>query len=84
MPVTLGAIRKQRADKRKARVNLKVRVGVREKIAKMRKKPTAKNLTEAFSRLDRAAKAHVITKNKAARLKSRLSKLLKKKKAPAV
>lgn len=41
-----------------------------------RKKPTKKNLGSVFSELDRAAKKHVIHKNKAARLKSRLSKLV--------
>lgn len=43
----------------------------------MRQKPSAKSLTEAFQKLDRAAKSHVIHKNKAARLKARLSKLLR-------
>ena len=37
----------------------------------------AKSLTAAFKMLDKAAKTNVITKNKASRLKSRLSKQLK-------
>ncbi|MDO8488230.1 MAG: 30S ribosomal protein S20 [bacterium] len=78
MPITVGAIRKQRADKRRVVVNLRVKNLYKNAVKKMRQKPNAKALTEAFSRLDRAAKTHVIHKNKAARLKSRLSKLLAK------
>ncbi len=82
MPITKGAIRKQRADKRKVVINLKVKSLYHAAVKKARKQPTAKNLTEAFRRLDRAAKSHVIHKNKAARLKSRLSKLLPKTSKP--
>ncbi len=81
MPITKGAIRKQRADKRKVIINLKVKSLYQVAVKKVRKQPTAKNLTEAFRRLDRAAKSHVIHKNKAARLKSRLTKLLPKTKS---
>jgi small subunit ribosomal protein S20 len=79
MPITVGAIRKQRADKRKASVNSRTREALKEAVALMRKKPTATNLVKAFSTADRAAKKGVIHKNKAARLKSRLSSLVKKK-----
>ena len=79
MPITKSAIRKLRADKRKAKVNLKVRRALKEAVAQMRKKPSAKNLTAMFSRADRAAKSGVIHKNKASRLKSRLSALIAKK-----
>jgi small subunit ribosomal protein S20 len=79
MPITLGAIRKQRADKRKAVVNLRVKSGLREVVAQMRKKPSKAILATVFRRLDRAAKSGVVHENKAARLKSRLSKLLTKK-----
>ena len=47
-------------------------------IKEARKSATPKTLTDAFSVLDKAVKSHLIHKNKAARLKSRLSKLLKK------
>lgn len=80
MPITKGAIRKQRADKRKAAINDRVRQVYKAAIKKMRQKPTPKALTDAFQKLDRAAKSHVIHANKAARLKSRLSKLLPKSK----
>lgn len=79
MPITVGAIRKQRADVHKATVNRIIRSRYKEAVHDVRVKPTAKNLNEAFSMLDRAAKRKTIHKNKAARLKSRLSKLVAKK-----
>jgi len=80
MPITKGAIRKLRADKRKAGVNNRTRRVYRGAVTVMRKKPSAKNLTAVFSQLDRAAKKKIISKNKASRLKSRLSRFLAKKK----
>lgn len=80
MPVTKGAIRKQRADKRKHEVNLRAKDSYKRAVAAMRKKPTVKGLVAVYSGLDRAVKSKVIHANKAARLKSRLSKLLVKKK----
>jgi small subunit ribosomal protein S20 len=79
MPITVGALRKLRADKRKTAVNLKVKKALREAVSLMRKKPTEKNLREVYVTADRAVKNKVIHKNKAARLKSRLSTLVKKK-----
>ncbi|KKS33239.1 MAG: 30S ribosomal protein S20 [Candidatus Amesbacteria bacterium GW2011_GWA2_42_12] len=80
MPITLGAIRKQRADKRKDVVNAQIRTAFRKAVLAVRKSPKPAALKKAFSALDRAAKSKVIHKNKASRLKSRLSKLLLKKK----
>ncbi len=80
MPITKGAIRKQRADKRKTAINLKVRLAYKQAVAQMRRKPTPKALQTAFAQLDRAAKGYIIHANKASRLKSRLAKLLAKKK----
>lgn len=78
MPITKGAIRKQRADKRKVVQNLAAKRSFRDAVSAMRRKPTAKNLQTAFSRLDRAAKTHTLHKNTASRLKSRLAQLLAK------
>ena len=80
MPITKGAIRKQRADRVKTAINDRVKNLYRQALKKARQKPTLKSLSEAFQKLDRAAQAHVIHRNKAARLKSRLSKLLPKSK----
>jgi small subunit ribosomal protein S20 len=79
MPVTVGALRKLRADGRKTAINLRIRKALKEAVSVARKKSTEKNLKQAYSLLDRAAKHHIIHKNKAARLKSRLSSLVKKK-----
>lgn len=79
MPITKGAIRKQRADKKKARANLVVRKSYKEAVSRFRRSPTAKNLSTLFRRLDRAAKSAVIHRNLASRLKSRLSRLVKSK-----
>lgn len=79
MPITRGAIRKERADKRKTKVNLRTKGEFRKAIWETRKKPTAKKLSAAYGALDRAAKKKTIHRNKAARLKSRLAKLMRKK-----
>ncbi len=76
MPITTGAIRKLRADKKKQKVNVRSRASFREALVSARKKPSKVTVAKAFSLLDRAAKKNVIHKNKASRLKSRLSALL--------
>jgi ribosomal protein S20 len=81
MPITKGAIRKERADKKKAEVNLVIKDAYKKVVKLFRKKPSLKTLTEAFRFLDRASKKKVIHTKKADRLKSRLSKLLPSKKA---
>lgn len=78
MPITVGAIRKERADKRKKTLNLKNKTAFKEALTAMRKKPTPGNLKKVFSLVDRASKKHTIHQNRASRLKSRLSKLLHK------
>lgn len=79
MPITVGAIRKLKADKRKAAANSQIREALREAVSKMRKKPSEAGLKVLFAKADVAAKKGVIHKNKAARLKARLSALVKKK-----
>ncbi|KKU94800.1 MAG: hypothetical protein UY27_C0031G0006 [Candidatus Gottesmanbacteria bacterium GW2011_GWA1_48_13] len=64
MPVTKGAIRKQRADRRRAAINLRVKKTFKEAVLAVRKHPGIKNLTAVYRRLDRAAKTHVIHKKK--------------------
>lgn len=77
MPVTPSAQKALRRDKRRSLVNLKIKRKVKEAVKKFRQNPTKKNLQLAFSLLDRAAKKKVFHKNKSARLKSQLTKLLK-------
>ena len=76
MPVIKQAIKKVRQDRRKAGINLAVRGKYKKAVMAFRKNPTVAGLKAAYQALDRAAKTNVIHKNKAARLKSRLSKML--------
>lgn len=80
MPVTKSAKKKLRRDKQRVFINQKTRRQMKLAVKKMRQKPTKKALQEASRFLDRAAKKRIIHKNKASRLKSKLSKLLQKKK----
>ena len=77
MPLTKQAIKKVRQDKRKTIYNLRVKKTYKQAVAAFRKNPAAKSISEVFSKLDKAAKTNIIHKNKAARLKSRLIKLIK-------
>jgi small subunit ribosomal protein S20 len=80
MPITASAKKALRQDRRRAIINKRIKRKIKETLKKARQKPTKKTLAEAASALDRAAKKKIIHKNKAARLKSRLAKLLKIKK----
>lgn len=81
MPVTKTAKRALRVSKRKELVNKKIisKFEVAFRLAKKNK--TKKSVSTAVSFADRMAKKHLIHKNKAARIKSSLSKLLVKAKA---
>lgn len=76
MPILKSAIKKVRKDKTRTARNLKREVALKKLIKKVRLDKTAASLQEAFSALDKAAKVKLIHKNKASRLKSRLSKLV--------
>lgn len=83
MPVTKQAIKKVRADKRKTANNLRRKITFKKAISAFRKGPTQKLLLQVYKATDMAVKTNVIHKNKAARIKSRLSKLLAPKKKAA-
>ncbi len=78
MPVTKTAKRALRASKRKQVVNKIIinRLGAAIRLAKKGRKKA--NIIKAISLTDRVAKKKIIHKNKAARIKSQLSKLLPK------
>jgi small subunit ribosomal protein S20 len=80
MPVTKTAKRALRSSKRKEEVNKQIRANLEVAIRLAKKGKTRKRVTTAISLADRAAKKHLIHKNKAARIKSTLSKLLPKQK----
>ena len=72
-----SAIKKLKQDKKRTKVNKVYRENLRQAVKQARKEKTAKAVKLAYSALDKAAKQKVIHKNKAARLKSRLMKLIK-------
>lgn len=79
MPVTKQARKKLRKDIKREEKNLELKNKFKKTLKNSRKNPTVKKISEASKILDKAAKKNVIHKNKAARLKSRLSKLTSKK-----
>lgn len=82
MPVIKQAIKKVRQDKRKTVINALRKGAYKKAVSAYRKSPSAEALKKAYVALDKAAKINVIHKNKASRLKSRLSKALAAKVAP--
>lgn len=76
MPLLKQARKKMRHDKKRTEQNKEKKVALKKLIKTMRKAPSANNLTSVFSSLDKAVKTHLIHKNKANRLKSRLNKSL--------
>ncbi len=81
MPIIKSAIKKVRKDKLRTARNKKRELTLKSLVKKARVSKVTKDLAAAFSALDKAAKVHLIHPNKAARLKSRLSKGVKPKKS---
>jgi len=85
VPITKSAIKAMRSSARKRVINI-VRIdkykdaikAVRRAVSGKKKDEAAKLLQTAYAQIDKAAKKHVIHKNKAARLKSRLSQAIAK------
>lgn len=78
MPITSSAKKKMRRDVKKRVLNTAQKQQTKKAIKIARHNPTLDTLKIAQKNLDKAAKNNLIHRNKAARLKSRLSKLLKK------
>lgn len=76
MPLLKHAKKKLRQDKKRTHKNRVMKELYRGLIKETRKHATAENLSAAYQSIDKAVKNHLIHKNKAARLKSSLSKLL--------
>lgn len=79
MPVTKTARRALKTSSRKTSINkiITSRVETAMRIAKKTGKKT--DLSNAYKELDRASKKKLIHKNKASRLKSRITKFINKK-----
>ncbi len=76
MPILRNAKKALRVSERKAEVNRRVKARTKTMVDKVKKQPSAENLATAFSAIDKAVKGHIFHRNKAARLKSQLSKLI--------
>lgn len=75
MPIIKNAKKALRSSKRKAGVNQLLRAKTRTSVKQSRLEPTLDSIKTAFSNLDKSVKKKLMHKNKAARLKSALSKL---------
>lgn len=76
MPVTKSAKKKFRQDKRKTLQNKNLENLFKKMIKMAQKNPTEENIKKAVIHVDKSAKKNIIHKNKAARIKSTLYKLL--------
>ena len=74
MPIIKSAKKKMRSDRRKRARNLAVKGALKHVVTVARRTPQGENIKIAQKALDKAVTAHLIHKNKAARLKSRLVK----------
>lgn len=83
MPVTKTARRALRGSKNKEAVNRLIVSGLEIAIRTAKKSPLPEKIQKAVSLADRAVKKNVIHKNKAARIKSQLSKIVKSDTKPA-
>lgn len=80
MPITKSAEKKVRKDKKRTIANARYIKAYKLLLNKIKKKKgnLKELLNQFYSAVDKAAKKHVIHKNKAKRLKSRASLLVKK------
>ncbi len=78
MPVTKTAKRALRSSLRKGQINKLILAKLEVAVRVAKKSKTKEKILAAISLADRTAKKHAVHKNKAARIKSTLSKLLPK------
>jgi len=79
MPNIKSAKKRMRSNAKKADVNTLITSSMRTAIKKFEKDVNANNLNIAIQRIDKAMSSGKIHKNKAARLKSRLTKMMNNK-----
>jgi small subunit ribosomal protein S20 len=76
MPITSSALKALRQAKKRTEHNRTVKSRAKSAMDAAKKTPSTNTLAGAFSAIDRAVKNHIFHKNKAARLKSQLAKVL--------
>lgn len=77
MPVIKSAKKKLKQDKKRTKANNFLRTAFKDAVKEATKTKTADKVKKAVSAVDKAVKKGLMHKNKAARIKSRLSKLNK-------
>lgn len=84
MPIIKSAKKKLRQDRKREKINNKQRHLLKEALKSVKKSGASQASRKAVKLIDKMAKKHLLHKNKAARLKSRIAKLTKEpsKKAP--
>lgn len=83
MPITTSAKKAFRRDKRRTIVNRRIKNKMKLAIKAAKTSGGKKLISRSYSAIDQAAKKNLIHKNKAARLKSQISKQAKAKKSPS-
>jgi small subunit ribosomal protein S20 len=76
MPLIKSAKKKLRQDKKRQKRNKSTKDFLKEVLKKARQNPTVESIRVAVKTTDKAVKKQLIHKNKAARVKSSLSKLI--------
>jgi len=76
MPIIASAKKKMRQDKKRTVRNKLKKDAIHGLLKNMRRAPSVETLAKASSALDKAVKTQYIHPNKAARLKSRMAKLM--------
>lgn len=79
MPLLKHAKKKLRQDNRREKDRRKIKELYKAMIKKAKTNPTKDSMSAAFKAIDKAAKIDIIHDNKAARLKSSLSKAVSRK-----
>lgn len=82
MPITKSAHKALRQNQTRRKRNIAYMKVLKGELKRFTTTPTAEALPGVYKRLDKAAKTNLIKKNKANRLKSRLSKRLAPKVTP--
>lgn len=77
MPIIKSAKKQVRSSARRKKANADRRKAIKGTVRSAHDKTTPETLSAAFKALDKAANRHTIHRNKAARLKSRLSRKLR-------
>lgn len=77
MPIIKSAKKKLRQDKKRERANKILKTGFKAAIKDAQKHKSSEKVIKAVKLVDKAVKKGLIHKNKAARIKSGLSKLVK-------